>query len=122
VIPVPKVRTDSLELKVFQSIAESAPVVVEFARSIPNTPVALLYVRGPRAERAVSPILFATVPESERRSEFVVASDPERVAIFPIAVARLPERVPMLPESVLILLPMFAREPERASCARRSVK
>jgi hypothetical protein len=42
VIPVAKVRTDSLELKVFQSFEESAPEVVEFARSIPNTPVVLL--------------------------------------------------------------------------------
>jgi hypothetical protein len=108
VTPVPKVSIFSLLLKVFQSVAESAPVVVVFAILIPNTPVVLLYVSGPRAESAVSPILFATVPERERRSEFVVTSDPERIQIFAVFVV-------ICPESVM-------RAPESASCARRSVK
>ncbi len=129
VIPVPKVRTDSLELKVFQSVAESAPVVVEFARSIPNTPVVLLYVSGPRAESAVSQILFATVPERERRSVLVVARSPESVAIshtavarFELVVAREPERVQIFAVFVVICPESVMRAPERAACARVSVK
>jgi hypothetical protein len=85
----------------FQSVADSAPVVVASDILIPNTPVELSYESGPSAERAVSPILFDTVPESDRRSEFVFAS---------------------APESVLILMPIFAIDPESAFCARASVK
>jgi hypothetical protein len=66
--------------------------------------------------------LFATVPESDRRSVFVVAKNPERVAISNTAVARLELVVASDPESTHILLPMFAIDPESASCARVSVK
>ncbi len=46
---------------------------------MPNTPVVLLYVRGQTAEREVSDILFATIPESVARLVFVFVSAPERV-------------------------------------------
>jgi hypothetical protein len=115
VTPVPKVRTDSLELKVFQSVAERAPVVVVFAMLIPNTPVVLLYVSGPRAESAVNQILLATVPERVERLLLVVARDPESEKIFEFVAVRLPERVHILPVSVFTV-------PERAFCARVSVK
>jgi hypothetical protein len=42
-----------LLLNVIQSVPVSAPVVVELAVLIPNTPVVLLYVSGPSAEREV---------------------------------------------------------------------
>jgi len=94
-------------LKVFQSVAERAPVVVELAVRRENTPVRLLYVRGQRAERAVSPIFVATVvvrvarepeivftvPESEVRLELVVARLPESEVTFEFVVARFHERV-----------------------------
>ena len=82
-------------MKVFQSVDERAPVVVEFAVRIPNTPVRLLYVRGHTAERAVSPILVATVDER-------VASDPEREDTFELVVVRLVFVVARLPESEAI--------------------
>ena len=76
-------------LKRFQSDAERAPVVVEFAIFIPKTPVVLLYVSGPFAERDVSPIFVATVPERVLRFPERVFTFPERVRILPVAVARL---------------------------------
>jgi hypothetical protein len=63
---------------------------------------------GHSAERLVSPIFVATVPESVVRLVLVVARFPERVAIFPVAVA--------------ILELMTEIVPERAFCARTSVK
>mgnify|MGYP006338156791 CR=1 FL=1 len=79
----------TLLLNIFQSVAESAPVVVEFAILIPNTPVRLLYVRGPSTEREVSDILVATTP-------LRVARLPERDEIFPVAVERFVLRLLML--------------------------
>ena len=117
-------------MKVFQSVDERAPVVVEFAVRIPNTPVRLLYVRGHTAERAVSPILVATVDERvERvpdnvdtvvvrfeRFEFVVSREPERVFTRPervdtleFVVARLVVRVARLPVAVARLVLVVAR-------------
>jgi hypothetical protein len=63
VVKEPNMRAACLLLKVLQSVVESAPVVVELAVEMPNTPVVLLYVSGPRAESAVSPILVASAPE-----------------------------------------------------------
>ncbi len=85
VSPVLKVRRFSLLLNIFQSVAERAPVVVELAVRRENTPERLLYERGQRAERAVSPILVATVVVRVER-------EPERVDTFVFVVARLPER------------------------------
>ena len=118
-------------MNVFQSVAERAPVVVEFAVRIPNTPVRLLYVSGHTAERAVSPILVATVdervervpdklvtllfvvarfelrvdtvPESEATVEFVVERLPESEVRFELVVARFVFVVVRVPESVEIL-------------------
>jgi hypothetical protein len=115
-------RAPCLLLNVFQSVPVSAPVVVEFAFQIENTPVVLLYERGQSAESEVSPIFVATTPERVVRLALVSARLPERVftihervAIFPVAVARLVVRVAMLeltpprdPESV-------ARFPERVA-------
>jgi len=75
-------------LKVVQSVPVSTPVELALAFPIENTPVKLLYESGQFAERAVSPILVATTPESEVRLELVVARFPERVAMLPVAVAR----------------------------------
>ena len=117
-------------MNVFQSVDERAPVVVELAVRIPNTPVRLLYVSGHTAERAVSPILVATVdervasdPEREdtfelvvvrlvfvvARLELVVARLPERVVILLFVVARLVVRVAMLPVAVARLVLVVAR-------------
>lgn len=63
VVNDPNVRADCLLLKIFQSVPVSAPVVVELAVEIPNTPVVLLYVSGQFAESAVSPILVAMAHE-----------------------------------------------------------
>jgi hypothetical protein len=82
-------------LNVFQSVDERAPVVVELAVRIPNTPVRLLYVSGHTAERAVSPILVATVDER-------VASDPDKLVTLLFVVARLELVVARLPESEAI--------------------
>ena len=123
----------SLLLNIFQSVAERAPVVVEFAVRIPNTPVRLLYVSGHTAERAVSPILVATVevreareperfvtlllrvdtePESEVRFELVVARFPERVEIVVLRVDTEPERDTRFPERVLTVPERDTRFPE----------
>ena len=91
-----------LLLNVFQSVDERAPVVVEFAVRIPNTPVRLLYVSGHTAERAVSPILVATVDER-------VASDPDRLVTLVFVVARLVVRVAMLPVAVARFVLVVAR-------------
>ena len=96
-------------MKVFQSVDERAPVVVEFAVRIPNTPVRLLYVRGHTAERAVSPILVATVDE---RAERVPERDvrlAERPLTVPESQVRLEERILTVPERVLRLLFVVAR-------------
>ena len=63
---------------------------------IPNTPVLLLYVTGQFAERDVSPIFVATIPER-------VESLPERERISPVAVARFIWRFAMFPVAVAIL-------------------
>ena len=102
-------------LNILQSVAERAPVVVELAVRIPNTPVRLLYVSGHTAERAVSPILVATV-------EVRVASDPEREERLEDRLATVPESVFTVPESVFILPVIVATVPLRAFCARVSVK
>jgi hypothetical protein len=60
--PFEKLKAFSLLLNVFQSVAERAPVVVEFAIAIPNTPERLLYVRAQRTEREVRLIEFVTFP------------------------------------------------------------
>ena len=59
--------------------------MVEFAVRRENTPVRLLYVRGQRAESAVSPIFVATVVVR-------VAREPDTVLRFVLVVARFPER------------------------------
>jgi hypothetical protein len=112
----------TLLLNIFQSVAESAPVVVEFAILIPNTPVRLLYVRGPSAEREVSDILVATTPlrvltvhEREVRFVFVVLRLPESVAIFPVAVARFVFVVERLPERLEIFISVTFTRPERVA-------
>ena len=110
-------------MNVFQSVDERAPVVVELAVRIPNTPVRLLYVSGHTAERAVSPILVATVDERVAsdpdklvtllfvvaRLELVVARLPERVDTLVFVVARLVVRVAMLPVAVARLVLVVAR-------------
>jgi hypothetical protein len=83
---VPEMKP-SLLLKVVQSVPVSAPVVVALAFPIENTHVRLLYVSGPTAERAVSPIFVATTPERVVRFVFVSARLPERVEIFAVLVA-----------------------------------
>jgi hypothetical protein len=100
-------RAPCLLLNVFQSIPVSAPVEVAFAFQIENTPVILLYERGPRAEREVSPILVATTPDRVERFVLVSARLPERVltvhervAMLPVAVARLVVSVAILPVAV----------------------
>jgi hypothetical protein len=77
----------------------------------------------------VSPILFATVPERERRSVLAVTRSPENVEISHTAVARFelvsisdPERLQILAVFVVICPESVIRAPERASCARVSVK
>lgn len=134
-----------LLLNIFQSVAERAPVVVVFAVRRENTPVRLLYERGQRAERAVSPILVDTVevrverepervftvPESEVRLEFVVERlvfvvlrFHERVFILELVVLRVEFVVMRLPERVVrlvVLVFVVLVVPERAFCARASV-
>ena len=95
-----------LLLNVFQSVAERAPVVVEFAVRIPNTPVRLLYVSGHTAERAVSPILVATVDER-------VAREPERDVRLDERILTVPERLLRLLFVVVRLELVVARFPER---------
>jgi hypothetical protein len=109
-------RAPCLLLNVFQSVPVSAPVVVEFAFQIENTPVVLLYERGPRAEREVSPIFVATTPERVARLALVRARLPERVftvhervAMLPVAVARFVWRVTMFPVAVARLEFVVAR-------------
>ena len=106
----------SLLLNVFQSVAERAPVVVEFAVRIPNTPVRLLYVSGHTAERAVSPILVATVdervarePEKEVRLEERILTVPERALRLLFVIVRLEFVVARLPERLVTLLFVVAR-------------
>ena len=92
-------------------------VVVPFQ---PKTPVALLYVTPPPAERAVSQILLATVPERVARLLFVVArlaivvarepETEERSAIVEVRSVETPE---ITPESEEISTVAAAREPER---------
>ena len=96
-------------MNVFQSVAERAPVVVEFAVRIPNTPVRLLYVSGHTAERAVSPILVATVdervatvPERDVRLEERILTVPERLLRLLFVVVRLELVVARFPERVLM--------------------
>jgi hypothetical protein len=122
VTPVSPLIDPTLLLNVFQSVAESAPVVVEFAILIPNTPVRLLYVRGPSTEREVSDILVATTPESvfteplsELRFAFVVTRLPESVDTVVLRVEREPERELTLPERVVKLLKSVATVPERVA-------
>jgi hypothetical protein len=95
-----------LLLKVFQSVEERAPVVVEFAVRIPNTPVRLLYVSGHTAESAVSPILVATVEEREAR-------EPDMLVTLLLVVVREPEREAREPDMLVTLLLVVVREPER---------
>ncbi len=78
----------TLLLKVDQSLPVIAPVVVEFAVFIANTPVRLLYMRGPFAERDVREILLATTQESVFRLPERLNTVPESERIFPVAVAR----------------------------------
>ena len=80
-------------MKVFQSVAERAPVVVELAVRRENTPVRLLYVRGQRAESAVSPIFVATVVVRVAREPDTVLRFPESVDTLVFVVEREPERV-----------------------------
>ena len=82
--------------------------MVVFAILMPKRPVVLLYVIGQLAEREVSPIFVPRIPERDRISPVAVARFVKRVAIFPVAVARL----------VWIL----RIDPERAFCARESLK
>ena len=102
-------------MNILQSVAERAPVVVELAVRIPNTPVRLLYVSGHTAESAVSPILVATVDVRAER-------EPEREVKLLERLATVPESVFTVPESVLILPVIVATVPLRAFCARVSVK
>ena len=112
----------TLLLNVFQSIELNAPVVVELAILIPNTPERLLYVRGPSTEREVSDIFVATSPlrvETVHESELTV---PERLTRFPLSVLILPvteESVPVI-EDMFELIPAIV--PERAFCALVLVK
>ena len=98
----------NLLLNVFQSVDERAPVVVELAVRIPNTPVRLLYVSGHTAERAVSPILVATVDER-------VASDPDRLVTLVFVVARLPESEAIFAVWVAIVDSAVVTRPERVA-------
>jgi hypothetical protein len=90
------------ELKVFQSAAESAPVVDVPARaresSCPESerPFGILSVTGSCASHERVAICEASaeiLPESDERFVLVVASAPERVEIFTELVAVWPERV-----------------------------
>ena len=147
---MPAEREPSLLLNVFQSVAERAPVVVELAMLMPNTPETLLYVSGQSAESEVRVILVATVPERVLRLpervamlDVFVAVCPERVEMFPVAVARFefvvarlllvvarePETVVMFvvfvvvcPERVAMFPERVFTVPERAFCALASVK
>lgn len=86
-LAVPAMRL-TLLLNVVQSIPVIAPVVVEFAIFIPNTPVKLLYVRGPFAESDEREILVATTHERVFRLPERLNTVPETERIFPVAVAR----------------------------------
>jgi hypothetical protein len=144
------VRTSSLLLKAFQSVDERYPSTDDVACERANTPVRLLYVRGPRAERAVRVILDAMVPardetEPEREARLVlippmeperVATEPERIdtdhereAILPVAVVRFELMVAIDPVMVLMFVSVEVIRPEsvftvpeRAFCARVLVK
>ncbi len=111
-----------LLLNVFQSSTESTPVRDEEAVFIPNTPVVLLYVSGPFADRDVSPILVATTPERVARLPEIELIFPVAVLRFVFVVERFVVRVEIFPVAVAMLLFMIERDPERASCARGIVK
>ncbi len=89
------------------------------------------------AERELSPIFVAIAHEREERFEFVFARFPERVAVFAsvsmtrpesveisvFILVKLPERFAVAFCSTILMRP--EREftvPERAFCARESVK
>ncbi len=134
--PFEKLRAFSLLLNVFQSVAERAPVVVEFAIAIPNTPERLLYVRGQRTERDVRDIFDATVAERETRepervdiSASEAVTRPESVSILMVYPATVHEReemvherVEILPVAVAMLASIIDIVPESAFCALVSVK
>ncbi len=88
-------RTFSLLLNIFQSESERNPLLLVVACVRVNSHVSGLYESG------------HTVTERSERPIFV-ASMPERVNISAVLIAMLPERVAMVPE--------------RAFCARKSVK
>jgi hypothetical protein len=114
-------RTPCLLLNVVQSVPVSTPVEEDDAFHIENTPVRLLYERGPTAERAVSPILVATTHESEARLAFVRARLPERVFTFPERILTVVVRVVRLPERVAIFVVLVAVCHERATTLPESV-
>jgi len=106
----------TLLLKVVQSIQVIAPVVVEFAIFIPNTPVRLLYVTGPFAERDVREILVATTHERVFTVVERVFTEPERLNTvhererkLVASVLTLPERLKRVPERVRIFPVAVAR-------------
>jgi nucleoside diphosphate kinase len=107
--------TPTLLLNVVQSVPVSAPVVVELAFQIENTPVVLLYTSGQTAERDVREILVATTPERDARLAFVRARFHERVFTLPESVFTVVVKVARLPERVAIFAVLAAVCPERVA-------
>ena len=89
--------------------------MVELAVRRENTPVRLLYVRGQRAERAVSPIFVATVVVRVAREPDIVLRFPERVETFVLVVERFPERDTIFASVVVTRPERVETVPERVA-------
>jgi hypothetical protein len=119
-IPLPAIEspfadpdtTPTLLLNVVQSVPVSAPVVVEFAFQIENTPVVLLYERGQRAEREVRPILLLNIVQS------APVRRPVDVALaFQIAIVTFGQTVEFAPLVMVIAVLAVEIDPNvRADC------